>query len=50
MPARNGPDDLLKAVRALTDHHVPIEDITLRRPTLDEVFLTLTTTPDKAPT
>ncbi|MGI5419820.1 ATP-binding cassette domain-containing protein [Actinomadura luteofluorescens] len=50
MPARNGPDDLLKAVRALADHHVPIEDITLRRPTLDEVFLTLTTTPDKAPT
>ncbi|WP_339155280.1 ATP-binding cassette domain-containing protein [Actinomadura luteofluorescens] len=50
MPARNGPDDLLKAVRALADRHVPIEDITLRRPTLDEVFLTLTTTPDKAPT
>ncbi|GAA4321882.1 hypothetical protein GCM10023178_33780 [Actinomadura luteofluorescens] len=50
MPAGNGPDDLLKAVRALADHHVPIEDITLRRPTLDEVFLTLTTTPDKAPT
>ncbi|MGW2312500.1 ATP-binding cassette domain-containing protein [Actinomadura luteofluorescens] len=50
MPARNGPDDLLKAVRALADHHIPIEDITLRRPTLDEVFLTLTTTPDKAPT
>ncbi|MEV0661236.1 ATP-binding cassette domain-containing protein [Actinomadura luteofluorescens] len=49
VPAANGPDDLLKAVRALADHHVPIEDVTLRRPTLDEVFLTLTTTPDKAP-
>jgi ABC-2 type transport system ATP-binding protein len=29
-------------VRALDDAHVPVEDITLRRPTLDEVFLVLT--------
>nr|WP_244994381.1 ATP-binding cassette domain-containing protein [Actinomadura coerulea] len=49
MPAGNGPDDLLRAVRALADHHVPVEDVTLRRPTLDEVFLTLTTTPDRTP-
>jgi ABC-2 type transport system ATP-binding protein len=29
-------------VRALDDAHVPVEDIALRRPTLDEVFLALT--------
>ncbi|WP_141581617.1 ATP-binding cassette domain-containing protein [Actinomadura sp. WMMA1423] len=49
MTAEDGPDDLLKAVRALASHHVTIEDITLRRPTLDEVFLALTTTPVRTP-
>ncbi|MES9535876.1 ATP-binding cassette domain-containing protein [Actinomadura sp. NPDC000600] len=49
MPAEDGPDDLLKAVRALSDHHVAIEDVTLRRPTLDEVFLALTTNPERTP-
>jgi ABC-2 type transport system ATP-binding protein len=29
-------------VRALDDAAVPVEDIALRRPTLDEVFLALT--------
>jgi len=29
-------------VRALDDAEVPVEDIALRRPTLDEVFLELT--------
>jgi ABC-2 type transport system ATP-binding protein len=29
-------------VRALDDAQVPVEDIALRRPTLDEVFLSLT--------
>jgi ABC-2 type transport system ATP-binding protein len=34
-------------VRALDAAHITVEDITLRRPTLDEVFLALTdpTTP-----
>ena len=41
-------------VRALDDAHVEVEDITLRRPTLDEVFLALTgrttaPTPTKPP-
>ncbi|MEU8121163.1 ATP-binding cassette domain-containing protein [Spirillospora sp. NPDC049024] len=49
MPAEDGPDDLLKAVRALSDHQVAIEDVALRRPTLDEVFLALTTTPERTP-
>jgi ABC-2 type transport system ATP-binding protein len=29
-------------VRALDQAHITVEDITLRRPTLDEVFLVLT--------
>jgi ABC-2 type transport system ATP-binding protein len=39
-------------VRALDDAAVPVEDIALRRPTLDEVFLALTghTTTDTIPT
>ncbi len=45
--AENGPDDLTRAVRTLADHQIPIADITLRRPTLDEVFLSLTTTPER---
>ncbi|WP_433516170.1 ATP-binding cassette domain-containing protein [Nonomuraea sp. CA-143628] len=35
-------DDLLTAVRALDAADVTVEDITLRRPTLDDVFLRLT--------
>jgi ABC-2 type transport system ATP-binding protein len=37
-----GADVLLAAVRALDDAGLAVEDIALRRPTLDEVFLTLT--------
>ena len=37
-----GADDLTVAVRLLDDRHVQIDDIGLRRPTLDEVFLALT--------
>ena len=41
--AAPGGSRLLPAVvRALDDAAVPVEDITLRRPTLDEVFLALT--------
>jgi ABC-2 type transport system ATP-binding protein len=38
----DGADRLLQAVRALDDEGVKVEDIALRRPTLDEVFLALT--------
>jgi ABC-2 type transport system ATP-binding protein len=40
-----GADHLMVAVRALDDEGVPVEDIALRRPTLDEVFLALTGQP-----
>jgi ABC-2 type transport system ATP-binding protein len=38
----DGNRRLLEAVRALDQGGVAVEDISLRRPTLDEVFLTLT--------
>jgi ABC-2 type transport system ATP-binding protein len=42
-----GTDHLMAAVRALDVHGVEVDDIALRRPTLDEVFLALTgVTPD----
>lgn len=37
-----GTDRLAEAVRVLTERRLPIDDIGLRRPTLDEVFLALT--------
>jgi ABC-2 type transport system ATP-binding protein len=40
-----GPDRLLAAVRAFDERGVALDDIALRRPTLDEVFLTLTGRP-----
>ena len=42
--APGGSSLLGAAVRALAEAGVDVEDITLRRPTLDEVFLTLTGT------
>jgi len=52
--APSGSKLLPVVVRALDDAAVPVEDIALRRPTLDEVFLALTghraSTPDSDPT
>jgi ABC-2 type transport system ATP-binding protein len=42
LAAPDGARLLPVVVRALDDAAVPVEDITLRRPTLDEVFLALT--------
>jgi ABC-2 type transport system ATP-binding protein len=42
VPVTTGPDDLVMAVQALRSAGIAIEDIALRRPTLDDVFLTLT--------
>ncbi len=39
---RDGADQLAEAVRVLAERRLPFDDIGLRRPTLDEVFLTLT--------
>ncbi len=38
----NGAHDLVEAVRRLDDLGVSVLDITLRRPSLDDVFLALT--------
>jgi daunorubicin resistance ABC transporter ATP-binding subunit len=43
-----GSDRLAEAVRTLADRQLTIDDIGLRRPTLDEVFLTLTGSPAAA--
>jgi ABC-2 type transport system ATP-binding protein len=42
VPAPDGPKFLSAVVRALDDAGIDVEDIGLRRPTLDEVFLALT--------
>ena len=52
LAAPSGSKLLPVVVRALDDAAVPVEDIALRRPTLDEVFLALTghhRTTDQAP-
>jgi ABC-2 type transport system ATP-binding protein len=41
----NGTDELMGALRALEPIGVELDDVGLRRPTLDEVFLTLTGQP-----
>jgi ABC-2 type transport system ATP-binding protein len=44
----DGSDRLLAAVRALDEQGVAVEEVALRRPTLDEVFLSLTGKPAAA--
>jgi daunorubicin resistance ABC transporter ATP-binding subunit len=41
-PVDSGAGELAAVVRLLDEHGIAIDDIALRRPTLDEVFLTLT--------
>ena len=41
-PVDGGADQLTVVVRRLDEQRIPIDDIGLRRPTLDEVFLALT--------
>jgi ABC-2 type transport system ATP-binding protein len=43
-----GSDELMTALRSVYDERVQIEDIALRQPNLDEVFLTLTGQPAQA--
>ena len=40
-----GTDRLSEAIRSLAEQHIDIDDVGLRRPTLDEVFLALTGRP-----
>ncbi len=42
VPAAGGANQLIDVVRALGDEHITIDDVGLRRPTLDDVFLSLT--------
>jgi ABC-2 type transport system ATP-binding protein len=42
VPVANGANDLVEAVRRLDDEGIVVVDITLRRPSLDDVFLALT--------
>ncbi len=43
MPAADGPNTLAQALKRLSEANIELLDIALRRPSLDEVFLTLTT-------
>jgi ABC-2 type transport system ATP-binding protein len=43
MPAPDGPNTLAQALYQLNGANIELRDIALRRPSLDEVFLTLTT-------
>lgn len=52
IPAGEGSRSLVEVVRAMEDASVPILDIELHKPTLDDVFLSLTghaAKPDSAP-
>ena len=50
VPVAGGADQLSTVVRLLDERGVPVDDIGLRRPTLDEVFLALTGQPLDAST
>jgi ABC-2 type transport system ATP-binding protein len=45
VPVATGPSAITAAVQAVARIEVELDDLSLRRPTLDEVFLTLTGTP-----
>lgn len=42
VPTSEGARELIQVVRSLGDENIAIDDVALRRPTLDDVFLTLT--------
>jgi len=48
--ADNGSARLMEALRVLDQQGITVEDISLRRPTLDEVFLALTGKPAQTTT
>jgi ABC-2 type transport system ATP-binding protein len=49
VPVDGGAEHLATVVRLLDERRIPIDDIGLRRPTLDEVFLALTGRPPSDP-
>jgi len=46
VPVINGTDRLSELIRQVADHDIALDDIGVRRPTLDEVFLALTGAPE----
>src|SRR4029450_497588 len=42
VPIDGGADQLTAVIRLLADRGIPLDDVGLRRPSLDEVFLALT--------
>jgi ABC-2 type transport system ATP-binding protein len=53
VPVAGGPGELVAAIQALGEADISLEDVALRRPTLDDVFLALTgrrTQSDETPT
>jgi ABC-2 type transport system ATP-binding protein len=42
LPVNAGPDELVAAIQALGEANIALDDVALRRPTLDDVFLALT--------
>jgi ABC-2 type transport system ATP-binding protein len=42
VPVGSGSEDLMRVVQALNDAHIHVRDLALRRPSLDDVFLSLT--------
>ena len=41
-PTTEGVDALVRVAQALSEARIPVDDLSLRQPTLDEVFLTIT--------
>jgi ABC-2 type transport system ATP-binding protein len=49
-PVADGPQSLMEVLRRLDAEHIVLDDVGLRRPSLDDVFLTLTGRDTSAPT
>ncbi|MGE2716626.1 ATP-binding cassette domain-containing protein [Mycolicibacterium litorale] len=49
MPAPDGPSTLVEALSRLNSANIALTDIALRRPSLDDVFLSLTADSEQAP-
>lgn len=41
VPVGGGSEDLMRIVQALNEAHIHVKDLALRRPSLDDVFLSL---------
>ena len=50
MPAPDGANTLIEALRRLDAAGIKLADVALRRPSLDDVFFALTRSPDARPT